>query len=160
LTLIFRMGQGGCRCCFCPWNRPIPHLWMSATNHHSDNPRCKAKNHWRSIDSHFQNGVMTVSLSLLPIKTAITFILPNHYKITLQLLRGFSIPIINTTFIQLSTTAYLRNSFFPRLILRLNLLTFIKQCAGQSLTRFLYFFQNRESSLSWEKPIIGKLLEW
>jgi len=38
------------------------------------------------------------------------------------LLQGFLIPIINTTFIELSTTAYLRNSFFPRLILRLNLL--------------------------------------
>jgi len=35
---------------------------------------------------------------------------------------GFTILILNTTFIELSTTAYLRNSFFPRLILRLNLL--------------------------------------
>ena len=41
---------------------------------------------------------------------------------SIQVFRGFLIPIINTTFIELYTTAYLRNSFFPRLILRLNLL--------------------------------------
>jgi len=38
------------------------------------------------------------------------------------MLLGFLIPIINTIFIELSTAAYLRNSFCPRLILRLNLL--------------------------------------
>jgi len=37
-------------------------------------------------------------------------------------LQGFLIPIINTTFIELSTAAYLRNFFSARLILRLNLL--------------------------------------
>jgi len=35
-------------------------------------------------------------------------------------LRGFLVPIINTIFIELSTAAYLKISFFPRLILRLN----------------------------------------
>ena len=39
-----------------------------------------------------------------------------------QMLLGFLIPIINTIFIDLSTTAYLMISIFPRLILRLNLL--------------------------------------
>ena len=42
------------------------------------------------------------------------------------LLGEFLIPIINTTFIELSTAAYPRNSFFPHLILRLNLLTFFR----------------------------------
>jgi hypothetical protein len=37
------------------------------------------------------------------------------------MLRGFLIPIIDTIFIELSSTAYLF-LFFPRLILRLNLL--------------------------------------
>ena len=36
------------------------------------------------------------------------------------LLRGFLVPIINTIFIELSTTAYLKISFSPYLILRLN----------------------------------------
>jgi len=58
---------------------------MSATNHHLYNARCKTKNHWHFIDAHFQNGAITVLLSLLPIKTAITLIIPNHYQITLQL---------------------------------------------------------------------------
>jgi len=35
-------------------------------------------------------------------------------------LRGFLVPIINTTFIELSTAAYPNISFSPRLILRLN----------------------------------------
>ena len=38
------------------------------------------------------------------------------------MLQGFLIPIINTTYIELSTTAYLTISFSPRLILRPNLL--------------------------------------
>ena len=41
----------------------------------------------------------------------------HHHR---RLLRGFSVPIINTTFIELSTAAYLKISFSPRLILRLN----------------------------------------
>ena len=36
------------------------------------------------------------------------------------MLRGFLVPIINITFIELSTAAYLNISFSPHLILRLN----------------------------------------
>jgi len=50
-----------------------------------------------------------------------------------KLLRGFLIPIINTTFIESSTATYLRNSFFRRLILRLNFLTFLKNNRIHSL---------------------------
>jgi len=45
----------------------MPHLWMSATNRHIDNPRCKAKNRCQSVHAHFQNGAMTKSLSVVPI---------------------------------------------------------------------------------------------
>jgi len=44
----------------------------------------------------------------------------------LLLLLGCLIPIINTTFIELRTATYLRSSFCPHPILRLNLLTFFK----------------------------------
>jgi len=63
----------------------MPPLLMSATIHPLDNPRCKANNHWLSIKAHFPNGAMAVLLSLLPIKTAITFIMPNDCQITFQL---------------------------------------------------------------------------
>jgi len=39
---ICRMGQGACRCCFHHSRWLIPHVWMSATNRHLDNPGCKA----------------------------------------------------------------------------------------------------------------------
>ena len=45
-----------------------------------------------------------------------------HWILGWILLRGFLISIINTTFIELSTTAYLFCLFFPHLILRLYLL--------------------------------------
>jgi len=43
------------------------------------------------------------------------------------LLRGFLVPIINTTFIELSTAAYPNISFSPRLILRLNFSSFPRE---------------------------------
>jgi len=58
---------------------------------------------------------------------------PSSSEFEGALLQGFFIPIINTTFIELSTTAYLRNSFFPRLILRLNLLHLTSK-SDQSVT--------------------------
>jgi len=42
------------------------------------------------------------------------------------MLQGFLIPILNTTLIELTTAADLRDSFIPRLILRLNLLTLFR----------------------------------
>jgi len=48
---------------------------MFATNCHLDYPRCKAKYHWQSMDTHFQNWAVTMSLCLLPIKAAITLVM-------------------------------------------------------------------------------------
>ena len=62
MTPIFRMGQGLSRDCFCPSRRPIPHLWMFAINRQLDYPRCKTKNHWCSVDAHFQDRAGSVSL--------------------------------------------------------------------------------------------------
>jgi len=42
------------------------------------------------------------------------------YSSSSHLLRGYLIPIINTIFIELSTTAYLSFSFSPRFFLKLN----------------------------------------
>jgi len=43
------------------------------------------KNCWRSIDAHFQNVAVTVSLSLLAIKAANTLIMDNSEQIASQL---------------------------------------------------------------------------
>jgi len=44
----------------------------------------KPQNRWLLVDAHFQNGSVTVSLAALPIKTAISFIMPNYYQTTWQ----------------------------------------------------------------------------
>ena len=85
MTLLFRMGQGACRYCFCLWRRPISHLWMFATNRRLGYPRCKAKNHWRSFEAHFQNGEVTVSFAILPIKAANRLVMQSSNRITCQL---------------------------------------------------------------------------
>jgi len=72
LTLIFRMGQEACRFLFWLYRRPMPHFWMSATNRHSDFPRCQTNKRWRSIDAHFQDGAESMSLSVLIIQAANT----------------------------------------------------------------------------------------
>jgi len=86
LTLIFRMGQTVCCFCFCHSRQPIPYVWMAATNRHFGYPRCTAKNRWRSVDAHFQNGVVTLPLAILSIKAANTLVLHNSNEITFQLL--------------------------------------------------------------------------
>jgi len=49
---------------------------MSTTNCHLDYPCCKARNCWCSIDAHFQNGAVTILLSMLSIRAASS--LDNH----------------------------------------------------------------------------------
>jgi len=70
LTLISRMRQGACRYCVCQWRLPKFDKWMSATNRNINCPRSKGKHCWRSVDTHSQNGVVTVLLSLLQIEAA------------------------------------------------------------------------------------------
>jgi len=45
---------------------------MAATNRHTDEPWCNAKQCWRSVDAHFQNGVGSMLLSLWRINVAYT----------------------------------------------------------------------------------------
>jgi len=79
------MGQTVCHFWFCHYRQQMPHLWMSATNCHLDDPGCKAKNRGHSIDPHIQNGAVTVSLSLFPIKAANTLIMHNSEQLTFYL---------------------------------------------------------------------------
>jgi len=81
LTLILRMGQGACHYCFCLSRQPIPYLWMGATNCHWVYPRCKARNHWHSVDAHTQTGALTVLLAILPIKAANTLVMHSSNQI-------------------------------------------------------------------------------
>jgi len=82
---LFGMRQRARRCCSCPHRLPISHQWMSATNQNIDYPKCKAKNCWCSVDAHSQNGAVTMLMSLLPTKAAITSFMPNSDQITIQL---------------------------------------------------------------------------
>jgi len=70
LTLIFRIVQGVCHFLFSLWRQHIPHLWMSASNRHSDYPRCRTQHHWRSIDSHLQDLEWSICLLVWDIKAA------------------------------------------------------------------------------------------
>jgi len=69
-TLISRMGWGVFYFLFWLSMQPIPHLWMSTSNRHSEYPRCNIKNLWCSVDSHSQDGARSVSLYLLIIMAA------------------------------------------------------------------------------------------
>jgi len=84
-TCIFRMRLGACSCWFCVQRLPIFHEWMSATILNTNHPRGKATNRWCSIDAHSQHEVVTLSLSLLPIKPANTSVMHKSYPITVQL---------------------------------------------------------------------------
>ena len=82
-TLIAQMRQKVycCLCCQSRW--PISHLWMSATNCHSDYPRCKTKNHSRSVDGHLLNWAETVSLLFVVLKEANISKTNNHVPNTI-----------------------------------------------------------------------------
>ena len=56
LTLIFRMQQGACHCCFCTDRLPMSHQWMSATNRNLHYPTCKVRYRWRSVTLIFRMG--------------------------------------------------------------------------------------------------------
>jgi len=56
----------------CLYRLPSPRLWMLMIKHHSYYRRSKTNNHWRSVDTHFQDGVGSVSLSFFVINAANT----------------------------------------------------------------------------------------
>ena len=86
LTLISKMGHGVS--CFLFWVQRLSILLLCITttklllNYRTN----KTKNCWRSVDTHFQDGAGSVSLSLLPIKDGNTSIMCIHYQI------GFWLP--------------------------------------------------------------------
>jgi len=74
LTLICRMGHWLCPFVFCLWRLPICWLCVSATELICNCPAYITTVHWRSVDTHVRNGAVTVSLSVLPLKTANTLV--------------------------------------------------------------------------------------
>jgi len=58
---------------------------MSATIHHIDYPRCKAKNWWCSIHACFQIGAVTVSVFRMPIMAGNSLVVHNSDQITSKL---------------------------------------------------------------------------
>jgi len=58
---------------------------MAATGRHFDSPRCKAANRWCSVDAHFQNGAVTMSISLLPVKATNTSVTCSSDQVTFRL---------------------------------------------------------------------------
>jgi hypothetical protein len=85
LTLIFILGMGPCRVLFCPSRLPICWLWIPASKWHPNVLTNKIKNRWRSVDTHFQNVAVTVSISLLPLKASHTLVMDNSEQIGFQL---------------------------------------------------------------------------
>jgi len=70
--LIFKMGQGVFCFHFFSYEQSILRLWLSATYCTSDCPQYATNNHWAFVDSHFQDGVESLSLFVLIIKAANT----------------------------------------------------------------------------------------
>jgi len=85
LTLIFRLGMGPCHGLFWPPRLPICWLWIPASKWHYNVLTYKIKNCWCSVDAHFQNVAVTVSISLLPIMAAHTLVIDNSEQISSQL---------------------------------------------------------------------------
>ena len=85
LTLIFRLGMGPCHFLFCPSRPPVCWLWRPASKWHSNGVTYKIKNRWRSVDVHFWNVAVTVSISPLPIMAADTLVMDNSEQIGFQL---------------------------------------------------------------------------
>jgi len=49
---------------------PISDKWVSATKWNINYPRCDANYHWRTLDTHSQNEVVTMLLSRLPMNAS------------------------------------------------------------------------------------------
>ena len=85
LTLILKMGQGACCILFCLYRMPTHWLCVFTTKSRFYYPTYRTKNRWRSIDGHFEDGVGSVFLTLLPIKDANTLIMCIHYQVAFLL---------------------------------------------------------------------------
>jgi hypothetical protein len=58
---------------------------MAAISRNKTYSRCKAKNRWRWVDAHAENGAVIVLLSLLPMEAANTSIMHNIDQVTGEL---------------------------------------------------------------------------
>jgi len=84
LTLIVSIRQWLCRFLFCLSRLPIRWLCITASISPSNFLTAMTRNHWHSIDGHFQHVAVTVSVSVLPIKTAHSLVIHNSEQITVQ----------------------------------------------------------------------------
>jgi len=75
LTLIFRMEQWPFRFLFCLQRLVIRWIWVYATILDRNYLTYMTKICWCSVDPHFQNGAVTISLSFLPIKDGNTMVM-------------------------------------------------------------------------------------
>ena len=70
------------RCCKYRW--PILLIWINAIAQPLDDTWCNTQNRWRSVDTHFQIGCLTMSLFLLRTKAANTLIMGNCHTTALE----------------------------------------------------------------------------
>jgi len=77
----------------------------------------------------------------------------------LERLHWFFIPETNTTFIELNTTANLRNSFFPRHILGRNLLTFFQSYCIDTFPRIDVVSLSLDYTSSGKQTLSSSLLQ-
>jgi len=85
LTVIFRMGLWPCHILHCVQWLPIRLLWITAHKSLTNYLIYKTKNLWGSIDAHFQDGEVNMSLALLLIKAANMLVTHNSKHIPFQL---------------------------------------------------------------------------
>ena len=82
LPLILRMGRWLSCCHFCQWQLPVHQLCITATKSLCNYHTYKTTNCWRSVDAQYQNGVLTMLPSLLPIEPGDTSVIHNSDQIT------------------------------------------------------------------------------
>ena len=82
LTFILRMVRWLCCCLFCLLKLPIQWLHIRETKSLCNYRTYKTTNRWRSVDTHSQNGVVTLLPSLLPTKPANISVMHRSDQIT------------------------------------------------------------------------------
>jgi len=80
--LMLRMGWWQCCYLFCQWKLPIRLLCITTTKSLVNYRTCKTTNHWRSVDTHAENGAVTGLLSVFPIQAANMSIMHNNDQVT------------------------------------------------------------------------------
>jgi len=79
---LFHHMQGVCRCCLRLQRLLLFDKWMSTTNRNINYPRHETKNRWPSVDTHIQNGAVTMLLTLMRIKAANISVMHSRDQIT------------------------------------------------------------------------------